>query len=652
MFELSHLTLQHTTHNHPSLTPLSLSTSHGTQLVKSLNAVNDIPRLREIVKYITDNFTSSPNGNNRKGGLIALAAVSIGLGQDVHRLIEGLCVPVLKCFVDSDNRVRYYACEAMYNIAKVGRGRILPFFNDIFDGLCKLSADPDVNVKNGSQLLDRLVKDVVTESETFDIEKFVPKLAERIYCLDPFVRQFLISWINVLDSVPDIDLLDHLPKFLDGLFTMLSENQVDIRLEAENTLAEFLRELQSRPNVDFSSIFQILLPYCESMDEHTRLTAITWVDGLIKIGNRNIFPLSAQLVGGILPCLSHEEPRVQKASASANHTLLGLVQNTHDSTFPIGEFLTTVIEQFLNNYVPTRLAALRWVLVLHQKAPAELAELLDGLLPALLKTLSDPSDDVVRLNIEVMAKISSQDVKYFQDVMQTLIQLFGTDPVLLENRGTLIVRHLCVFIAPEKIYTAFARIVENEEDLEFAGVMVQTLNIILLTSAEVFDLRASIRTLEDPQLFSTLYRSWCHNPAATLSLCLLGGAYEHASALVLQFALLEVTVGFLVEIDKLVQLLESPIFTSLRLHLLEPHLHPYLVKCLYGLLMLLPQSTAFETLRSRLDCVCSLSQLRLIPQGEKPHTNLDQVDFTDLMKHFVMVQQRRGSFKRKDRLKY
>ena len=35
--------------------------------------------------------------------------------------------------------------------------------------------------------------------------------------------QFLVSWISVLDSVPDIDLLGHLPKFLDGLFKILSD---------------------------------------------------------------------------------------------------------------------------------------------------------------------------------------------------------------------------------------------------------------------------------------------------------------------------------------------------------------------------------------------------------------------------------------------
>ncbi len=46
--------------------------------------------------------------------------------------------PVLACFTDQDARVRYYACEAMYNIAKVAKGEILIYFNHIFDALCKV----------------------------------------------------------------------------------------------------------------------------------------------------------------------------------------------------------------------------------------------------------------------------------------------------------------------------------------------------------------------------------------------------------------------------------------------------------------------------------------------------------------------------------
>lgn len=45
---------------------------------------------------------------------------------------------MLACFSDQDARVRYYACESMYNIAKVAKGEILLFFNEIFDALSKV----------------------------------------------------------------------------------------------------------------------------------------------------------------------------------------------------------------------------------------------------------------------------------------------------------------------------------------------------------------------------------------------------------------------------------------------------------------------------------------------------------------------------------
>ena len=47
---------------------------------------------------------------------------------------------MLACFSDQDARVRYYACESMYNIAKVAKGEILIYFNEVFDALCKVSA--------------------------------------------------------------------------------------------------------------------------------------------------------------------------------------------------------------------------------------------------------------------------------------------------------------------------------------------------------------------------------------------------------------------------------------------------------------------------------------------------------------------------------
>ena len=51
----------------------------------------------------------------------------------------------------------------------MARGHILRYFNQIFDGLCKLFADVDIDVKNGANLLDRLIK-VETNKMGVDFE--------------------------------------------------------------------------------------------------------------------------------------------------------------------------------------------------------------------------------------------------------------------------------------------------------------------------------------------------------------------------------------------------------------------------------------------------------------------------------------------------
>lgn len=72
-------------------------------------------------------------------------------------------------------------------------------------------------------------KDIVTESpKTFDLDAFIPLLRERIYAKNSFSRQFVISWISVLNAVPEINMIVHLPEILDGLFQMLDDNSVEI----------------------------------------------------------------------------------------------------------------------------------------------------------------------------------------------------------------------------------------------------------------------------------------------------------------------------------------------------------------------------------------------------------------------------------------
>ncbi|TPX42728.1 hypothetical protein SeLEV6574_g05444 [Synchytrium endobioticum] len=827
------------------------------RLVREYLVVNDHTRIRSLIRLLVLDFAYSPIPNSRNGGLIALAAVAIALGPEwVVQYLDFIVPPILNCFTDQDSRVRYYACESMYNVAKMARGEILKYFNELFDGLSKLSADSEVTVKNGAELLDRSLKDIVCEQAVyyhpihyaqllsastttppppsiqtispspvlsnsglvhttpviittpassnpspdtlpilpavpgsspllpgskpseFNLPRFIPLLIERIKTLNPFTRMFLVQWIGVLDSVPDLELIAYLPEFLEGLFGYLSDTNADIRTATLNVLGEFLKEIRdvvevqrehgvvhfrgkdgimygrydsdnhhsavattttsekpgalsptsetikspspSSPGVeqispsltvvsstatpspsshfhidptrdgslpyrlgqavilDFGRMVDILHPFLASEDESTHATALRWMSEFVVLARELMFPYTPTLLSSILKSLPNPSPTIRTISIEANANLYRLVlsyesyvptpadgikspdanstitlsvadtftdrsglkspnsmerenhtlspippgnsssptasRTTQPQTVKIEVDFEATVDQLVavlsDDHDESRIAAVDWLLMLHRKAPHRVFAPCDDTFSLLFRALSDPSEEVVKRDLSLIAQVSMHlDDASLSQLLRNLLALFATDRRLLEQRGALITRHLSLTLNPERIFKLYAEALEREEDLDFASTMVQNLNVILITAPELIDLRRRLKYLDQKDgsaLFTTLYKSWAHNAVATFSLCLLAGCYDHAYHLISSFAELEITVSLLVQIDRLVQLLESPVFTGLRLQLLEPDRHPALYKCMYGILMLLPQSSAYATLRNRLSSINGL----------------------------------------------
>ncbi|MCJ1384470.1 hypothetical protein MMC17_007587 [Xylographa soralifera] len=747
------------------------------RIVREASANQEHEKIAKIVDQLCHDYAYAVHQPHaRNGGLIGLAATSIALGSDeVARYLKEIVPPVLACFTDQDARVRYYACESMYNIAKVAKGEILLFFNVVFDALCKLAADSELSVKNGAELLDRLVKDIVSESAStyvsimqtprelavteqkasedsaessldlpmaFSLPKFIPLLQERIHVINPFTRTFLVSWVTLLDTVPDLELVSYLPAFLGGLFKFLSDPNRDVHVATQGALERFLNEIrkiakikrgisESRRSqsdgkikhaisssdgasdgtdrsisndksdnvdcgsetedshrdvdgdwvpgqdvqVDHAKILEILVTFLDPVsEEEIQLTSLRWIDSFFEICPEDILAFVPRLLSQVLPTMASGVEQVRQAANRVNNSLMEYIASLPDeanledarppppsripttsfkevdgksrqnslvstrfipsidqeaenkreedpvlptpptsasptppkpsSDLDYGAAVGTLTLHFLNEHEATRVAALAWLIMLHRKAPRKVLATNDGTFPALLKTLSDPSEAVVTRDLQLLSQISrNSEDGYFASFMVNLLQLFCTDRKLLETRGNLIIRQLC------------------DEDVEFASIMVQNLNNNLITAPELTELRKRLRNLEtrDGQtFFVALFRSWCYNAVATFSLCLLAQAYEQAYSLLQIFAELEMTVNMLIQIDKLVQLLESPVFTYLRLQLLEPEKYPHLYKCLYGLLMLLPQSSAFAALKNRLNSVSAIGYLHIPPRAPPP----------------------------------
>ena len=129
-----------------------------------------------------------------------------------------------------------------------------------------------------------------------------------------------------------------------------------------------------------------------------------------------------------------------------------------------GAAVNALTLHFLNQHEATRVAALAWLIMLHRRAPRKVLVINDGTFPALLKTLSDPSEAVVTRDLQLLSQIlkNSED-GYFVFFMNNLLQLFSTDRKLLETRGNLIIRQLCVSLSAERIYRTLADCLERDE---------------------------------------------------------------------------------------------------------------------------------------------------------------------------------------------
>ena len=156
--------------------------------------------------------------------------------------------------------------------------------------------------------------------------------------------------------------------------------------------------------------------------------------------------------------------------------------------------------QFSNEHETTRAAALTWLIMLHRKAPRkvritwsrwrvttmvdaalQVLAINDETFPALLKTLSDPAEAVVTQDLQLLSQISNNsDDDYFTSFMVNLLQLFCTDRRLLETRGNLIIRQLCVNLSAERIYRTLADCLEKDEVSQ--GIFTRGLIMINVTS--------------------------------------------------------------------------------------------------------------------------------------------------------------------------
>ncbi|CCK69034.1 Vac14p KNAG_0B06040 [Huiozyma naganishii CBS 8797] len=728
------------------------------KLVKSCVIEGDYARIDKIIDELCRDYTYALHQPMaRNAGLMGLAATAIALGtNDVGKYLRNILPPVLACFGDQNDQVRFYACESLYNIAKIAKGEILMYFNEVFDVLCKISADTESSVRGAAELLDRLVKDIVAEraanyvsivnsdpskvppavkadplsgdvyqetyeqdnSLAFSLPKFIPLLTERIYAINPDTRVFLVNWIKVLLNTPGIELISFLPSFLGGLFTFLGDSHKDVRVVTRSLMDSLLHEVNriahlqldikkrqleklketdttpqpasakkvdgsliaekkksllnalsdlsktekdsstfgtdgttrdqtksedsrfidnemkiaiqehnliSEPEVqelessrngeeyipdqdihlNFPDIISILINNLASSEPEIQLLSLHWINSILTIAPNDFIPFFSKILSLLLKLLCGPNVTITEVAHVINEKLLLLCDNydhlKNKNLLNYGSIVNSLTFQFFDSKVDARLACLDWLSLIYRKAPDEILEHNDSMFLTLLKSLSENDPRLVEKALVLLQGLCSEsNDNYLKKFLEDFITLLKRDPKLMKSRANYIMRKICASLSSERVFKVLSPILNTKDDPVFTRMLIQILSTNLVTAPEMRSLRTKLRCDNDPAFFNLLFKSWCCNPVSVISLGLISENYELVYSVLTAFANHELKLNDLIQLDVLVQLFESQVFTRMRLQLLEARKYPYLYKCLYGILMILPQSKAFDVLSRRL----------------------------------------------------
>jgi hypothetical protein len=173
-----------------------------------------------------------------------------------------------------------------------------------------------------------------------------------------------------------------------------------------------------------------------------------------------------------------------------------------------------------------------------------------------------------------------------REVFATFIQLHANHEWLLADLSN-IMTYMCKLQPPEFVMVSFAvelhSFIQRQEkancesdvprpsDLKFVSVCIQNMNHVIFNTEEARPLREVLKDciatdantdkhLQRIRLFQILHHSFSHNIAATVTMCLWVGAYQTAHIVVNTINPLDINLPFLLEIDRLIEMLERPIF--------------------------------------------------------------------------------------------
>eukprot|EP00439_Symbiodinium_sp_Y106_P007669 s6888_g1.t1 len=175
--------------------------------------------------------------------------------------------------------------------ASESHNELLPYIPTIFDGISRLFADVNTEVRHAAMVLDKLLRDIVTSAAAhgkdqlskFPAETFVQQLGQRMKFKNPNIRQLCLGWTTLILGINGMEAVRYTPIFINEVFDMLADadDRRDSRHNADSLLDLLLTQVkESPPEQAMQIVFHTLgalAANCEKEDKCIRLCALCWL---------------------------------------------------------------------------------------------------------------------------------------------------------------------------------------------------------------------------------------------------------------------------------------------------------------------------------------------------------------------------------------
>ena len=496
---------------------------------------------------------------------------------------------------------------------------IIYFFNELFEMLiyfCIIEQNKNVN-EQGKILGDFLRKCLEKNKDNNYFDKFEQFLLEKSNANQPILTEFLIEWINIIIPLSSKRncfgnvFIDFMPWIIKTKNLKNSNEILSCYKKIKNEFLDYFDENKEKSEQIKNCILSFI-KLIRGQKESNQQEEYGFLNDLIKrILDQNqiikeIFPFEAlnNFLLIILPATNYNEDLTD-----LNESLIKLIKNAENYLLDKEEFKTTIEKGINNPNFNQKKIALEWYLLIYEKNKNNV-------------NYEEYNKDIIHIILENIDK--------------------NIDDKNNENLFLLMINELC----KDNILILFDLLSDNilfeKHSYKFKFNLAGYLNNFLIFSSRAKELKESITSIindetnKDSPLFEKIFTIFSINPMCIINFCIYMELCEIGWELILNIKKINLDDDYYKYLALFVQAIDNKMWNDIRMRLLFPNKPIYFIKCLYGILMLLPQGKAFNILSERLYSIKGMIKSR--DNFDSHEINKDKKYISKYIELFLKIQ--------------